>query len=110
MSHAHDAHGEIDSLADLRDASRERLLTEIGMLRKETRFAEFQTLKAKYEREILASRDAVFGMSAELGELRARLKSDVKNARQAMMQAPTWRVGAMVLRPMRLIKRLLRKK
>ena len=69
MSHAHDAHGEVDSLADLRDASRERLLTEIGMLRKETQFAEFQALKAKYEREILASRDAVFGLSAELGEL-----------------------------------------
>ncbi len=48
-------------------------------------------------------------MSAELGELRARLSTDVKNARQAMMQTPTWRVGAMVLRPLRLVKRLLRK-
>jgi hypothetical protein len=38
------------------------------------------------------------------------LKSDVKNARQAMMQTPTWRVGAMVLRPLKLAKRLLRKK
>ena len=106
MSHAHDAHGETDSLADLRDASRERLLTEIGMLRQQNGTAEL----AAARREVLASRDAVYGMSAELGELRARLKSDVKNARQAMMQAPTWRVGAMVLRPMRLFKRLLRKK
>jgi hypothetical protein len=109
MSHAHDAHGEIDSLADLRDASRERLLTEIGMLRKETKYSEFQTIKAKYEREILASRDAVFGMSAELGELKARLRIDVQGARQSMMQASTWRVGTMVLRPLRLIKRLLRR-
>jgi len=109
MSHAHDAHGEIDSLADLRDASRERLLTEIGMLRKETKYSEFQSLKAKYDREMLAARDSVFGMSAELGELRARLHSDVKNAREAMMQASTWRVGTMVLRPLRLIKRLLRR-
>jgi hypothetical protein len=49
-------------------------------------------------------------MSAELGELRARLKTDVKNARQTMMQTPTWRVGALVLRPLKLAKRLLRKK
>ena len=109
MSHAHDAHGEIDSLADLRDASRERLLTEIGMLRKETQFAEFQTLKAKYEREILAARDAVFGMSAELGELKARLRTDVQGARQSMMQTPTWRVGSLVLKPLNLMKKLLRK-
>jgi hypothetical protein len=106
MSHAHDAHDEIDSLADLRDASRERLLTEIGMLRQQNSFAELAAAK----REVLASRDAVYGMSAEMGELRARLNSDVKNARQAMMQASTWRVGTMVLRPLRLIKRLLRKK
>ena len=106
MSHAHDAHGEIDSLADLRDASRERLFTEIGMLRQQNGTAELAAAK----REVLASRDAVYGMSAELGELRARLKSEVKNARQAMMQAPTWRVGAIVLRPLKLVKRLLRKK
>jgi len=105
MSHAHDAHGEIDSLADLRDASRERLLTEIGMLRQQTGTNELAAAK----REVLASRDAVYGMSAEIGELRARLNSDVKNAREAMMQASTWRVGTMVLRPLRLIKRLLRR-
>jgi hypothetical protein len=76
------------------------------MLRQQNGTAELAAAK----REVLASRDAVYGMSAELGELRARLKSDVQNARQAIMQAPTWRVGAMVLRPMRLFKRLLRKK
>jgi hypothetical protein len=76
------------------------------MLRQQNGTAELAAAK----REVLASRDAVYGMSAELGELRARLQSDVKNARQAIMQAPTWRVGAMVLRPMRLFKRLLRKK
>ena len=109
MSHAHDAHDEIDSLADLRDASRERLLTEIGMLRKETKYSEFQTIKAKYEREILASRDAVFGMSAELGELKARLRTDIQNTRKSMMQTPTWRVGSLVLKPLSLMKKLLRK-
>jgi L-ascorbate metabolism protein UlaG (beta-lactamase superfamily) len=106
MSHAHDAHGEIDSLADLRDASRERLLTEIGMLRQQNGTAELAAAK----REVLASRDAVYGMSAELGELRARLKSEVQHARQEVMQASTWRVGARVLRPIRFAKRLLRKK
>ena len=83
--------------------------TEIGMLRKETQFAEFQTLKAKYEREILASRDAVFGMSAELGELKARIRTDVQAARQSMMKTLTWRVGSMVLKPLNLMKKLLRK-
>jgi len=110
MSHAHDAHGEIDSLADLRDASRERLLTEIGMLRKETQFAEFQTFKTKYEQEILSSRDAIIGMSAEIGELKAQHRIDIQNARQSMMNTPTWRAGSQVLKPLNLMKKLLRKK
>ena len=103
MSEAHDAN---DALSDLRNASRERLLTEIGMLRQQNGTAELEAAK----REVLASRDAVYGMSAELGELRARLKSDVKHARQTVMQTPTWRVGAFVLSPLRFAKRLLRKK
>jgi hypothetical protein len=106
MSYAHDAHGEVDLLADLRDASRERLLTEIGMLRQLNGTVEL----AAARREVLASRDAVYGMSAELGELRARLKTDVQYARQTMMQAPTWRVGVIVLSPLKFAKRLLRKK
>ena len=106
MSHAHDAHGEIDSLADLRDASRERLLTEIGMLRQQNGTAELAAAK----REVLASRDAVYGMSAELGELRARLKTDVKNARQTMMQTPKPATASNNFRPLKLVKRLLRKK
>ena len=109
MSHAHEAHGEIDSLADLRDASRERLLTEIGMLRKETQFAEFQTFKTKYEQEILSSRDAIIGMSAEIGELKAQHRIEVQNVRRSMMQTPTWRVGSLVLKPLTLMKKLLRK-
>jgi len=59
MSHAHDARGEIDSLADLRDALRERLLTEIGMLCQQNGTNELAAAK----REVLASRDAVYGMS-----------------------------------------------
>ena len=110
MSHAHNAHDEIDSLADLRDASRERLLTEIGMLRKETQFAEFQTFKTKYEQEILSSRDAIIGMSAEIGELKAQHRIDIQNARQSMMNTPTWRAGSQVLKPLNLMKKLLRKK
>ena len=109
MSHAHDAHGEIDSLADLRDASRERLLTEIGMLRKETQFAEFQVFKKKYEQEILSSRDAIIGMSAEIGELKAQHRVEVQNVRRSMMQTPTWRAGSLVLKPLNLMKKLLRK-
>ena len=105
-----DPNSDYDSLADLRDASRERLLTEIGMLRQQQGVSHVAQMK----REVLASRDAVFGMSAELGELRAQLKRDVKNAhnsaRMNMMQTPTWKIGKFVMIPVRVIKRLLRKK
>lgn len=105
-----DSNSDYDSLADLRDASRERLLTEIGMLRQQQGISHVAQMK----REVLASRDAVFGMSAELGELRAQLKKDVKNAhnsaRMNMMQTPTWKIGKFVMIPVRVIKRLLRKK
>ena len=105
-----DPNSDYDSLADLRDASRERLLTEIGMLRQHQGISHVAQMK----REVLASRDAVFGMSAELGELRAQLKRDVKNAhnsaRMNMMQTPTWKIGKFVMIPVRVIKRLLRKK
>ncbi len=104
-----DPNSDYDSLADLRDASRERLLTEIGMLRQQQGVSHVAQMK----REVLASRDAVFGMSAELGELRAQLKRDVKNAhnsaRMNMMQTPTWKIGKFVMIPVRVIKRLLRK-
>jgi hypothetical protein len=105
-----DPNSDYDSLADLRDASRERLLTEIGMLRQQQGISHVAQMK----REVLASRDAVYGMSAELGELRAQLKRDVKNAhnsaRMNMMQTPTWKIGKFVMIPVRMIKRLLRKK
>jgi hypothetical protein len=104
-----DPNSDYDSLADLRDASRERLLTEIGMLRQQQGISHVAQMK----REVLASRDAVYGMSAELGELRAQLKRDVKNAhnsaRMNMMQTPTWKIGKFVMIPVRVIKRLLRK-
>jgi hypothetical protein len=48
-------------------------------------------------------------MSAELGELKARLRLDVQGARQSMMQTPTWRVGSLVLKPLSFMKKLLRK-
>ena len=105
-----DPNSDYDSLADLRDASRERLLTEIGMLRQQQGISHVAQMK----REVLASRDAVYGMSAELGELRAQLKRDVKNAhnsaRMNMMQKPTWKIGKFVMIPVRVIKWLLRKK
>ena len=98
-----------DSVSDLRDASRDRLLTEIGMLRQEIKYIEIQAIKAKYDQELLAARDSVFGMSAELGELKAQHRVDIQNARQAMMNTPTWRIGSRVLKPLSLIKKLLRR-
>lgn len=109
-----DSNSDYDSLADLRDASRERLLTEIGMLRQQQGISHVAQMK----REVLASRDAVYGMSAELGELRVKLNRDVKHAHQSgrelgratIIQTPTWKIGKFVMIPVRVIKRLLRKK
>jgi len=108
-----DPNSDYDSLADLRDASRERLLTEIGMLRQQ----QGVNRVAEMKREVLASRDAVYGMSAELGELRVKLNRDVRHAQQSgrelgratIIQTPTWKVGKFVMLPVRIAKRVLRK-
>jgi hypothetical protein len=48
-------------------------------------------------------------MSAEIGELKAQHRVEVQNVRRSMMQTPTWRAGSLVLKPLNLMKKLLRK-
>jgi hypothetical protein len=62
------------------------------------------------EMELLQNRDYVRGLSAEVGELKARL--DVANRRvhqlSRVYQTRTWKIGRMVLLPVRALRRLLK--
>jgi hypothetical protein len=105
---------------ELRDATRERLLAEIGALRHQYDISNQAQLVGRIrelEMALLQSRDYSMGLSAEVGELRAqlkneaqRVKAETQRVRRQMMQTPTFRVGALVLLPLRLVKRLFRKK
>jgi hypothetical protein len=98
---------------ELRDATRERLLAEIGTLRHQYDISNQAQLVGRIrelEMALLQSRDYSMGLSAEVGELRARLKTEVQVARRQVMQTPTFRVGSLVLSPLRFAKRMLRKK
>jgi hypothetical protein len=98
---------------ELRDATRERLLAEIGTLRHQYDISNQAQLVGRIrdlEMALLQSRDYSMGLSAEVGELRAKLKTETQRARRQVMQTRTFRVGALVLSPLRIVKRLLRKK
>jgi hypothetical protein len=98
---------------ELRDATRERLLAEIGTLRHQYDISNQAQLVGRIrelEMALLQSRDYSMGLSAEVGELRAQLKTEAQRARRQVMQTPTFRVGSLVLSPLRFAKRLLRKK
>jgi len=102
---------------ELRDATRERLLAEIGTLRHQydnSNQAQLVGRIRELEMALLQSRDYSMGLSAEVGELRAQLKTETQRVRRQVMQqvtqTPTFRVGSLVLSPLRIVKRLLRKK
>ena len=98
---------------ELRDATRERLLAEIGTLRHQYDISNQAQLVGRIrelEMALLQSRDYSMGLSAEVGELRAQLKTEAQRARRQVMQTPTFRVGSLALSPLRFAKRLLRKK
>jgi hypothetical protein len=98
---------------ELRDATRERLLAEIGTLRHQYDISNQAQLVGRIrelEMALLQSRDYSMGLSAEVGELRAQLKTETQRVRRQVMQTPTFRVGSLVLSPLRIVKRLLRKK
>ena len=98
---------------DLRDASRERLLAEIGRLHHQYDINNVYGLRqrlAEIEMELLQNRDYVRGLSAEVGELKARLQ--VANRRikhlNRVYQTRTWKIGRAVLLPVRVLRRLLK--
>lgn len=102
---------------DLRDASRERLLAEIGALQHQYDISNQHQLLSnvrELEMALLQSRDYAMGLSAEIGELRATVALLQKNNQKLRKAAAdftasrTWRAGSVVMLPFRIIKRILK--
>jgi len=105
---------------DLRDASRERLLAEIGALQHQfhvgygTQVNDLTNQVKDLEMALLKSRDHSRGLAAQVGELVAanedltqRIKQ-LRKAHERALNSPTWRIGRMVLLPARVLKRLIK--
>ncbi len=125
--------GQDERTEELQVASRERLLTEIGVLRfalKSNHFEqelqatkqelqatkqELQATKQELQatkQELLAACDAVYGSSAELGELRVQLnvaKDKVRRAQnrnKLIVNSATWKLGHLLMAPRRILLRV----
>ena len=102
---------------ELRDASRERLLAEIGALRHQYEVSNQQQLVGRVrelEMALLQSRDYSMGLSAEVGELRAanllvqRNNQKLRKTIEGFHASWTWRAGRVVMLPVRILKRILK--
>lgn len=122
----------LDVPSHLKDASRERLLAEIGTIQHQFRISEIPELRTEVARlqgvinelerhindlttQLIHSRDYAMGKAAELGELHihvAEIQQQLKRARNQLKRAhesTTWKLGRMVMLPVRLAKRVLRR-
>ena len=122
----------LDVPAHLKDASRERLLAEIGTIQHQYRISDVPELRTEVARlngvindldrrindlttQLIHSRDYAMGKAAELGELHihvAELQQQIKRARNQLKRAhesTTWKLGRLVMTPVRLVKRVLRR-
>ena len=118
---------QIVSPSDLRDASRERLLAEIGLLQHRydigpgDLLAQIVQLKqelADSEMRVLQARDYARGCAAELGEAQAnfaihqqladRQVIQARKKNQAIYATRTWKMGRMMMLPARMLRRILK--
>ena len=122
----------LDVPSHLKDATRERLLAEIGTIQHQFRISEIPELRTEVARlhdvindlerrindlttQLIHSRDYAMGKAAELGELHihvAEIQQQLKRARNQLKRAhesTTWKLGRMVMLPVRLAKRVLRR-
>lgn len=115
----------LDVPSHLKDASRERLLAEIGTIQHQAKLREYPELLGEIARlqavvndlttQLIHSRDYAMGKAAELGELHlvvADLNQQLKRARNQLKRAhesTTWKLGRMAMLPVRLAKRVLRR-
>jgi hypothetical protein len=107
--------GQDERTDELQVASRERLLTEIGILQFALKSNDLEATKQELQatkQELLAASDAVYGSSAELGELRAQLnlaKDEVQRARDRnvlILNSATWKLGHLLMTPRRILLRV----
>lgn len=109
---------------ELRNATRERLLAEIGTLRLQYdisnqdqlvgRIRELDGRIRELEMALLQSRDYSMGLSAEVGEMRAANAALAKKIAQQKatldrtFASRTWRLGYLLLTPLRVAKRVVK--
>ena len=102
---------------ELRDATRERLLAEIGTLRHQYDISNQAQLVGRIrelEMALLQSRDYSMGLSAEVGEMRAANAALAKKIAQQKatldrtFASRTWRLGYLLLTPLRVAKRVVK--
>jgi hypothetical protein len=122
-----DSGSQVANPSDLRDASRERLLAEIGLLQHQYDIgpgnlqAQIEVLKrelADSEMRVLQARDYARGCAAELGEAQANFAihqqladRQVRLARkknQAIYATRTWKLGRLIMLPARIARRILK--
>jgi flagellar biosynthesis chaperone FliJ len=122
-----DSGSRVANPADLRDASRERLLAEIGLLQHQYNIgpgnlqAQITQLKqelADSEMRVLQARDYARGCAAELGEAQANFAIHQQLADRQVRQARkkvrdlestrTWKMGRLILLPARIARRILK--
>ena len=117
---------QIVSPSDSRDASRERLLAEIGLLQHQynigpgdlqVQITQLKQELANSEMRLLQARDYAKGCAAELGEAQANFAIHQQLADRQVRQARkkikdlyatrTWKMGRLVMLPARILRRLL---
>jgi hypothetical protein len=113
--------------ADLRDASRERLLAEIGLLQHQfdigpgnlqAQIIQLNRELAESEMRLLQARDFARGCAAELGEAKANFAihqqladRQVRQARKKvheLQSTRTWKMGRLMMLPARILRRILK--
>ena len=128
MGNMSDNGSQVVNPSDLRDASRERLLAEIGLLQHRyslTDAAQLDLLIIQLKRELadsemrlLQARDYARGCAAELGEAQANFAlhqqladKQVRQARKKLRDVyatRTWKIGRLIMLPARIARRVLK--
>jgi hypothetical protein len=122
-----DSGSRVANPADLRDASRERLLAEIGLLQHQydigpgnlqAQIIQLKQALADSEMRVLQARDFARGCAAELGEAQAnfaihqqladRQVIQARKKNQAIYATPTWKMGRLMMLPARILRRILK--
>ena len=130
-----DSGSRVANPADLRDASRERLLAEIGLLQHQHSLTDAAQLESQIaqlknqidntkraladsEMRVLQARDYARGCAAELGEAQAnfaihqqladRQVIQARKKNQAIYATPTWKMGRLMMLPARILRRILK--